>query len=177
VADQGGLIGESDPTAATLTATPRKLAALTSITNEAIDDSDPAVLEVFARQVVRAVGLKFDLGVYEGSGTEPEVMGMKNVAGISTVSMGTNDGTPQNLDPIADAIGALEGTKRDRHAPAHLEDALEAEGASDRLEQAAPAGLRHCRSSSQASSRSPRRRARRTPAPRSTSTNRSRSWR
>ena len=33
---------------------------------------------------------------------------MKNVSGISTVSMGTNGAIPTNLDPWADVIGALE---------------------------------------------------------------------
>jgi HK97 family phage major capsid protein len=58
--------------------------------------------------LVRSIGLKFDHGVYEGSGSAPEIRGLKNVTGIQTVSMGTNGAALANLDPFADALGSLE---------------------------------------------------------------------
>src|SRR5581483_5869435 len=106
--NEGATIGASDPNAEQVTATPRKLAALTQLTNELINDSDPPVLDVFGQQLLRSLALKFDLGVYEGSGTPPEIRGLRNVAGTQQVSMGTNGGTPTNLDQFADAIGLLE---------------------------------------------------------------------
>src|SRR5262249_24807059 len=45
---------------------------------------------------------------FEGSGTAPEIRGLKNVAGIGTVSLGVNGATPTNFDPFADALGTLE---------------------------------------------------------------------
>jgi HK97 family phage major capsid protein len=68
----------------------------------------PSVLDWVGKGLVRSVALKFDLGGYEGSGTPPEIRGLKNVSGISTVSMGTNGAIPTTLDHIADAIAALE---------------------------------------------------------------------
>jgi HK97 family phage major capsid protein len=94
-------------TSETLTATPRKLAGLEALSNELINDSIPSMLEVVGRSLLRSVALKFDLAVFEGSGSAPEPRGLKNVSGIQTVSMGTNGAALTNLDPIADAIGSL----------------------------------------------------------------------
>lgn len=104
---EAGTITATDPTADQITATPRKLAALTQISNEALADSNPSLLQVVSDGLTRSIALKFDLGVYEGSGSAPEIRGLKNVAGIGSVSMGTNGATPTNLDPIADSIGTL----------------------------------------------------------------------
>jgi HK97 family phage major capsid protein len=105
---EAGTIGPSDPNADSVTLTPRKLAALTVSSNEVLVDSNPAVLDVVAMQMLRAIALKADLGFYEGSGTPPEIRGLKNVVGIQTVSMGANGAQLVNLDQIADAIGLLE---------------------------------------------------------------------
>src|SRR5205807_3189478 len=105
---EAGTITGSDLTAAQLVATPRKLAALETVSNEVIVDSNPSVLQVVAKSLGRAMALKADLGFFEGSGTAPEIRGMKNVASISTVSMGTNGAVLSNLDPFADAIATLE---------------------------------------------------------------------
>jgi HK97 family phage major capsid protein len=105
---EGGTISATDPTAESLVATPRKVAALTALSNEVIGDSDPAVLESVAKGLTRSLALRFDLGAFEGTGTAPQIRGLKNVSGIQTVSMGTNGAVPTNIDPIADAIGALE---------------------------------------------------------------------
>jgi HK97 family phage major capsid protein len=105
---EAATITPTDPTSEQITATPRKLAALTQMSNEVIADSNPSVLDWVARGLLRSLALKFDLGALEGSGTPPEIRGLKNVSGISTVSMGTNGAIPTSLDHIADAIGALE---------------------------------------------------------------------
>jgi HK97 family phage major capsid protein len=105
---EGSAISSTDATADQITATPRKLAGLQVLSNESIADSNPALLDVAANGLVRSVGLKLDLGFYEGSGTAPEIRGLKNVASIGSVSMGTNGAAPASLDEIADAIGVLE---------------------------------------------------------------------
>ncbi|MFL6100681.1 MAG: phage major capsid protein [Actinomycetales bacterium] len=104
---EGGTIPSADESGDTVTATPRKIAVLTDITNEAIADSDPRILDVHAKAILRSAALRFDLGAYEGSGVAPEIRGLKNVAGIQTLSMGTNGAQFANLDPIADALGML----------------------------------------------------------------------
>lgn len=97
-----------DPTFASVTATPRKLAHLVALSNEVIDDSDPSVLNVLNGHLATVLGLKLDLGIFEGSGTAPEIRGLANVAGIQTVSMGTNGAQVTNLDPFADAVEKLQ---------------------------------------------------------------------
>jgi HK97 family phage major capsid protein len=104
---EGGTISAADPTIDELTATPRKIAALTVASNELIDDSDPDVLDVLTANHLRSLALKFDLGAFEGSGTPPEIRGLKNVVGIQAVSMGASGASLSNLDPFADAIGLL----------------------------------------------------------------------
>jgi len=101
-------ITPGDPTFSTVTATPRKLAHLVQMSNEVIDDSDPSIVDVLNTHLLAMLALKLDLGIYEGSGTAPEVRGLANVSGIQTIDAGVNGAQP-SLDQVADAIGLLEG--------------------------------------------------------------------
>lgn len=105
---EAATITPGDPALDSTTATPRKLAHLVQFSNEVIEDSEPSAVDVVRDSLVRAMGLKLDLGVFEGSGTAPEIRGLRNVAGVGTVSMGATGATPTNLDPWADAIALLE---------------------------------------------------------------------
>jgi len=104
---EAGTITPGDPTFATVTATPRKLAHLVQLSNEVVDDSDPSVVQVLNDHLLKVLALKLDAGLLEGSGTPPEVRGLKNIAGIQTFAAGANGLTP-TLDTIADAIALLE---------------------------------------------------------------------
>ena len=105
---EGAQITASDPTADIITATPRKVAALTVTSNEVLADSEPPILNVLALELVRSLGLRYDLGVFQGSGTPPEIRGLANIAGVQGVDMGAAAGAQlTNLDPFADAIGLL----------------------------------------------------------------------
>ncbi|MEJ7894672.1 MAG: phage major capsid protein [Solirubrobacteraceae bacterium] len=100
-------ITPGDPTFSTVTATPRKLAHLVQMSNEVIDDSDPSIVDVLNTHLLAMLALKLDLGIFEGTGTAPEIRGLANVAGIQTVDAGVNGAQP-SLDLVADAIGLLE---------------------------------------------------------------------
>jgi HK97 family phage major capsid protein len=102
---EAGTITPSDPAYTDIPATPRKLATLTVVSNELIADSNPDVIQLLEKQMTRALALKLDLGVFEGSGTAPEIRGLKNVVGITTVPLGA---VPTNLDAFAAAITTLE---------------------------------------------------------------------
>ncbi|MFG1993125.1 phage major capsid protein [Actinoplanes sp. NPDC048988] len=97
----------SDPVAESLTAIPRAFAQGTPVSNEVLADSTPSSLEALSAQLLRSVGNAFDVAAFEGSGVAPNIKGLRNVAGIQSVSMGTNGGQLTNLDPIADALGKL----------------------------------------------------------------------
>jgi HK97 family phage major capsid protein len=103
---EAGPITSSDPGYTDVVATPRKLASLQTISNELIADSNPDVVALLEMQVARALALKFDLGCFEGSGTPPEIRGLKNTAGITTDS--SLAAAPTNLDVFATAIATLE---------------------------------------------------------------------
>jgi HK97 family phage major capsid protein/HK97 family phage prohead protease len=104
---EAATITPGDPTFATLTATPRKLAHLVQFSNEVLDDSDPSIATVLNDHLLTVLALKLDAGLLEGSGTAPEIRGLKNIAGTQSVSAGTNGNTP-TLDMFADAIALLE---------------------------------------------------------------------
>ena len=102
----GTAITASDPTVSTTTATPQKFAALTTITNEVLNDANPAVLNTVSLSLVKSVATAFDLAALTGSGTAPAIAGLQTSAG-GTVSMGTNGASLTNFDPFADAIGTV----------------------------------------------------------------------
>ena len=99
------LIPASDPAYTDIVATPRKIATRTELSNELIADSNPDVIQLLEKQMTRALALKLDLGVFEGSGTPPEIRGLKNTPGITTTPLGA---APTNFDPFAAAITVLE---------------------------------------------------------------------
>ena len=82
---EAATISNTDAAADQITAVPRKLAVLSTFSsNEVIADSNPQVLDVAGQTMLRSLALKLDLGFYEGSGTAPEIRGLKNVSGITT---------------------------------------------------------------------------------------------
>jgi HK97 family phage major capsid protein len=80
---EAATISPSDPTFGTVVAAPHKLAALTQVSNELIDDSDPSIVDVLNDHLIKVVSLKLDAGLLEGSGTPPEPVGLKNISGSS----------------------------------------------------------------------------------------------
>jgi HK97 family phage major capsid protein len=97
----------SDPSADLIVAVPKKLAALTFVSNELVEDSNPDVMTMIAEGLARSMSLKLDLAFLMGSGTAPEPRGLRNVAGISTVSLGANGGSLTSLDALLDGFAAL----------------------------------------------------------------------
>jgi len=100
-------ITPSDPTFATLTATPRKLAALVQFSNEVIDDSHPDIVDLIRRHVSKILALRLDLAAFEGTGVAPEIRGVRATPGIQEIVAGAN-GAALTLDMVADALGLLE---------------------------------------------------------------------
>lgn len=106
--DEATAITQTSLTADQITAVPRKLAGIERASNEALNDSTPELLGIIETSLIRSMSLRLDLGFFEGSGTPPEITGLKNTSGISTVSMGANGAALTDLDPFADALGVLE---------------------------------------------------------------------
>ena len=102
---EAAMIPATDPAYTDIMATPRKIATRTEVSNELIADSNPDVIALLEKQMTRALALKLDLGVFEGSGVAPEIRGLKNTPGITTTPLGA---APTNFDPFAAAITTLE---------------------------------------------------------------------
>lgn len=102
-------ITPGDPAFATITATPRKLAHLVELSNEVIDDSEPAIVDVLNGHLATVLGLKLDLAIFEGNqAANPNVVrGLKYTPGIQTVDMGAN-GAAFSYDAFIEAIGLLQ---------------------------------------------------------------------
>lgn len=104
---EGAAIAPSDPTFASITATPRKLAALVQMSNEVIDDSVPALLGVLNTHLATILSLKLDQMLLEGDGSAPNVRGLKNIAAAQSLVAATN-GAAISFDTLAAAIALLE---------------------------------------------------------------------
>ncbi len=87
-------------------ATPRKLAALVTVSNELVADSNPSIIELLQRQMVRALSLELDRAIFAGNGTTPEIRGLENVVG--TQGPGAPVGAFADLDDFVNAFEALE---------------------------------------------------------------------
>jgi HK97 family phage major capsid protein len=61
-------IGPGDPTGDELVLTPKKCAAITTLSNEAVNDSDPSALDAVGAAMVRAVALACDAAYFNGTG-------------------------------------------------------------------------------------------------------------
>jgi len=104
---EAAAITPSDPAFNSVVATPRKLSALTQVSNEVLDDSDPSLARVLNDHLIAVLGLRLDAGLLEGTGTAPEPTGLKNVLGKQVLVAAANGQSP-TFDNFADGIALLE---------------------------------------------------------------------
>lgn len=103
---ENAAVAESDPTFSSVIFQPKSLAVLVKVSRELLEDSvniesalETALSQAMAGEVDRVVLL--------GSGTGNEPRGIKNVAGVAVVNMGTNGAALTNYVPLLDARAAL----------------------------------------------------------------------
>lgn len=103
------IIPAGDPAFGTLEAKPKKLAHRVELSNEVIDDSSPAIVDVLNVHLASMLALKLDASMLEGNPTtNPDsIRGLKYTAGIQTLSMGTNGAALTDYDAIIEAVGLL----------------------------------------------------------------------
>lgn len=110
---EGATIAPTDPTFASVTLDPKKLAALCLVNAEALDDSNPDVRAVVEADLIRSTATELDRQLLVGDGTGSNLTGLRNVAGVTSgPSLGANGGVP-TLDAFADVVGALEAANGD----------------------------------------------------------------
>lgn len=97
---EGAEITVTDPGIDEVDVTPSKLAALTVISQELADDSNPAAQNVIGAGILRDLSRKTDQALFTATTTNgPD--GLPGVSGISTVSAGA---AYANVDAFSDAI-------------------------------------------------------------------------
>jgi HK97 family phage major capsid protein len=99
---EGNAITSTSADADTVTATPRKLAALETITNETLADSQPSIYEAITAGLVRSMALEADRAFYYGTGVAPQPRGLANTAGVQFQATGAPE-----PDDFANAIEKL----------------------------------------------------------------------
>ena len=80
---------------------PKKVAALTKLSNELMRMSNPGAEAMMRQDFAVALGLAVDLATLRGSGSENQPLGIANTPDINTVILGDNGGLP-NFDTFTD---------------------------------------------------------------------------
>jgi len=98
---------DTNPTFAQVTLQLKKLRALLYVSNELIDDADPAVDQLITVDLVRQISLAEDLSFLEGvGGARP--LGFYNHPDVSTATLGSGNGATPTLDNFLNAIYAID---------------------------------------------------------------------
>ena len=96
-------ISLTDPTTNELVVTPKKVAGLTQISNEAASDSNPAVADQVGRSLARSLAKKIDAAFFANTTTNGP-SGLLSLSGVNVVDTGTV--TLDSLDPFHEANAA-----------------------------------------------------------------------
>jgi len=87
----------------------RKLAALTKLSAELFEDSDPAVEALVMADLARVLALEEDIKYLRGDGTGNTPTGLEHISGVNvdTSTLGANGGAP-DFDDLANMLYALD---------------------------------------------------------------------
>lgn len=100
-------VAESDPTFGIVTLEAKSLAVLVKVSIELLQDS-VNIDEILQTVLINAMALELDRAAFFGSGTGNQPLGLFNISGMNSVSMGANGAAPSSYDPLIDAIYELE---------------------------------------------------------------------
>jgi HK97 family phage major capsid protein len=106
----------SDPTFAQVSLVPKKAYYYNIVSNEALDDSTPALQEVLATAFTRDLGTLIDTQLLTGNGTAPNLRGAINFTGATSQTNGANGlqvSAQTNLDFLATPLGTLQSLNAD----------------------------------------------------------------
>lgn len=100
---ENSTIALTDPTTAELVVTPTKIAGRTQISNEAANDTNPAVADQVGRTLARSIAKGVDAAFFEDATTNgPD--GLLSLVGVQVIDTGTV--TLDTLDPFHEAKAA-----------------------------------------------------------------------
>lgn len=99
--NEGEEIAVSDATLDEITATPKKLAALSVVSSELANDSSPAAIEAIGAGIVRDLVRKVDQALFSNAGTKAP-KGLTSLTGTTDVLL-AGGATWSNVDPFSSA--------------------------------------------------------------------------
>ena len=92
-------IGASDPTVDDIPITPAKLAGLTVLSNESVDDSNPSAAAIVGDGLTRDIAKKIDAAFFGAKGSDPvRPAGLEDLTGFNAINAGA---AWADLDPFA----------------------------------------------------------------------------
>lgn len=101
---EASTITDSQPTFGQLEIHPKKVAALTQLSSEVMEDSNPSIMNVVTNRLAEDVALKIDYEIYNGTTTTNGFLGFRNDTACQEVVVDGEIST----DDISDAIEALQ---------------------------------------------------------------------
>ncbi|MFN8105094.1 MAG: phage major capsid protein [Acidimicrobiia bacterium] len=101
-------IAATDPAFAQPRPRAEETTAMTHVSNEIKSQTQPVRAGPRRARPGEAIGTKLDQQLLEGTGTAPQIRGLRNQSGILATSLATNGRAP-TIDDVADAIGRMEG--------------------------------------------------------------------
>lgn len=106
---ENSAITASDQTWGQVQLQAKKLAALTKLSSELFEDSDPQVEALVMADLARVLALEEDAQFLRGDGSGSTPTGLENITGVNvdTTTLGTDGGTP-SFDHLADMLYALD---------------------------------------------------------------------
>lgn len=107
-------IAATDSTAEEVILTPQRVSVRSQISNEALADSSPDARTALGQALLRSVALSVDKAGLEGTGSNNQPTGLKNVTGKHDLTLGS---ALTNLDVIAEAIEHLLASDVDPENP------------------------------------------------------------
>lgn len=104
-ASENAAVTEVDPTTNSVTANVRTIAGQVDMSRQLFEFSQPGLDEVLFRDLARDYATKLDIQVLSGSGAAGQALGLRNVAGIGSVTYTDASPTAGEAFPkVADAI-------------------------------------------------------------------------
>lgn len=121
---EAAAITPSDPGLSNIQLTPKKLAAMTLVDREAVEDSNPALLTVVQNSLVKDFAVALDAQLAAGDGTGSNMTGLLNLAGVTAgPSLGANGASlsaTAGFGFLADTLSAYEQANADPDKAAWL---------------------------------------------------------
>ncbi|MGW5447702.1 phage major capsid protein [Streptomyces asiaticus] len=103
---EGAAITPSDADTDAYVVTPKKLASLTTLSNELVNDSSPAALQLVGDSIAREMARKLDAAFFGNLGGSAPA-GLESLTGLIVVDSGASY---TNADPFTDAVMEVEAS-------------------------------------------------------------------